>query len=181
MALAARAGEMVGDAQGEQLPDLLAPGLKLIFVGVQAGGCSAKAGAYFAGRGNQFWPTLYEIGLTPRLFSPSDYREMLGRGFGFTDLVKVAGEKERNAKPTPEDLVRFNEKLAQFKPSAVAFTSKGAGVFYLGKPAAKVAYGRQPAQLQGAPTLFVLPSPSGAARKSWDLAPWREMAEWVCR
>ena len=165
----------------EQLPDLLAPGLKLIFVGPQAGGCSAKAGGYFAGRGNRFWPTLHEIGLTPQVFKPVAYREMLGLGIGFTDLVKVAGETEREVKPSPADLAAFEAKLKRYVPSAVAFTAKGAAVSYLGKKPAEIGYGRQPSRGEGAPVIFVLPSPSGAARKSWDIAPWRELAEWVKR
>ncbi|XSG83478.1 MAG: mismatch-specific DNA-glycosylase [Methyloligella sp. ZOD6] len=163
----------------EQLPDLLAPGLDIVFAGAQAGGCSAKAGAYFAGRGNQFWPTLYAIGLTPRLFRPEDYREGLDLGFGFTDLVKVAGETERNVKPTADDLAAFAAKMEKFAPRAIAFTSKGAGAFWLKRPAAKIDTGLQAETGPGGAALFVLPSPSGAARKSWDLAPWRELAAWV--
>src|SRR3546814_13773735 len=48
------------------LPDVLAPGLRLVFCGSAAGRKSAELGAYYAGPGNKFWPTLYEIGLTPR-------------------------------------------------------------------------------------------------------------------
>ncbi|MEG6507425.1 mismatch-specific DNA-glycosylase [Methyloligella sp. 2.7D] len=167
------------DEGREQLPDLLAPGLKIVFVGSQAGGCSAKAGAYFAGRGNQFWPTLFEVGLTPRRFQPADYREGLELGFGFTDLVKVAGEKERNVKPTAEDLAAFDEKMALFAPKAIAFTSKGAGAFWLKRPAGKIGYGLQPALEETGPAVFVLPSPSGAARRAWDIEPWRQLAEWA--
>lgn len=166
----------VAEERREQLPDLLAPGLRIVFVGSQAGGCSSKAGAYYAGRGNQFWPALFEIGLTPRLFRPEDYREALDLGFGFTDLVKVAGDTERNVKPSGADLAAFDAKMATFKPRAIAFTSKGAGAFWLKQPAAKIAYGLQPASEPGGPAIFVLPSPSGAARKNWDLAPWRELA-----
>lgn len=178
MSVAAKERQGEG-ARREQLPDLLAPRLDIVFAGAQAGGCSAKAGAYFAGRGNQFWPTLYEIGLTPRLFRPEDYREALDLGFGFTDLVKVAGETERNVKPTADDLAAFEAKMEKFAPRAIAFTSKGAGAFWLKRPAAKLDYGLQAEQGPGGAALFVLPSPSGAARKSWDLAPWRQLAEWA--
>src|SRR3546814_7604122 len=54
------------------LPDVLAPGLRLVFCGSAAGRKSAELGAYYAGPGNKFWPTLYEIGLTPRHFRPQD-------------------------------------------------------------------------------------------------------------
>ena len=53
------------------LPDVLAPGLRAVFCGTAAGTKSAIAGAYYAGPGNKFWPTLHAIGLTPRRFAPA--------------------------------------------------------------------------------------------------------------
>ncbi len=39
-----------------------------------------------------------------------------------------------------------------------------------------VAYGPQEEQIGGA-AVWVLPSTSGAARRYWDVGPWRELAE----
>jgi len=50
------------------LPDVLKPGLKVVFCGTAAGNRSAKIKAYYAGRDNQFWAVLHRIGLTPRQF-----------------------------------------------------------------------------------------------------------------
>src|SRR3546814_14513308 len=72
------------------LPDVLAPGLRLVFCGSAAGRKSAELGAYYAGPGNKFWPTLYEIGLTPRHFRPQEFRELRTPGIGLTDLAKSA-------------------------------------------------------------------------------------------
>ena len=71
------------------LPDILAPGLDIVFCGTAVGNVSAQRGAYYAGLGNMFWPTLYEIGLTPRRLQPEEFREVLSFGLGLTDLVKA--------------------------------------------------------------------------------------------
>ena len=47
------------------IPDLIRPGLRIVFCGTALGAASARAGAYYAGPGNKFWPTLHEVGLTP--------------------------------------------------------------------------------------------------------------------
>jgi hypothetical protein len=71
------------------LDDLLPPGLRLVICGTAAGERSAKLGAYYAGRGNKFWRTLHEVGLTPdRTLIPSEFRELLSYGIGLTDLAK---------------------------------------------------------------------------------------------
>ncbi|WP_422392985.1 G/U mismatch-specific DNA glycosylase [Moorella humiferrea] len=70
------------------LPDVIKPGLKVIFCGMAAGNRSATIGSYYAGRGNQFWAVLYRIGLTPRQLQPREYRSLLSYGIGLTDLVK---------------------------------------------------------------------------------------------
>jgi G:T/U-mismatch repair DNA glycosylase len=67
-----------------KLPDLLAPNLRVIFVGTAAGKRSAEFGHYYAGRGNRFWRTLHEVGLTPRLFEPGEFRALLALGIGHT-------------------------------------------------------------------------------------------------
>src|SRR5579883_1213442 len=72
------------------LEDLLVPGLGLVFCGTAAGTVSARLGQYYAHPQNKFWPTLYEIGLTPTLFKPAQYRQLLDLGIGLTDLAKYA-------------------------------------------------------------------------------------------
>ena len=71
------------------LPDVLAPGLKIVFCGSAAGTASALARAYYAKPGNKFWPTLAATGLTPALVKPSDYLRVLEYGIGMTDMCKV--------------------------------------------------------------------------------------------
>ena len=61
----------------EHLPDVLRPDLDVVFVGTAAGRRSAAVGAYYAHPGNRFWKTLHSTGLTPRLFAPDEFRELL--------------------------------------------------------------------------------------------------------
>jgi TDG/mug DNA glycosylase family protein len=62
------------------LPDLLAPGLNIVFCGTAVSAVSAARGAYYAGPGNAFWPTLYAVGLTPRRFEPEEYPSIIRLG-----------------------------------------------------------------------------------------------------
>ena len=70
------------------LPDYLRKGMKLVIVGCNPTESSVRAGHYYAGRGNQFWPTLYESGVVPEPFDYPDDRRIIEFGIGLTDLVK---------------------------------------------------------------------------------------------
>ena len=73
---------------GHILPDLLRPGLRLVFCGTAAGSVSAMRGHYYAHPQNRFWGILHEVGLTPRLLAPAEYPLLLDWGVGLTDLAK---------------------------------------------------------------------------------------------
>src|SRR3954464_11234255 len=70
------------------LPDVLVPGLKLVFCGTAPSPTSAARGAYYAGPGNRFWDILAETGLTPRRLAPEEYGLLPQFGIGLTDIVK---------------------------------------------------------------------------------------------
>ncbi|HTM29231.1 MAG TPA: mismatch-specific DNA-glycosylase, partial [Rhodanobacter sp.] len=70
------------------LPDVLQPGLALVFCGTAAGKRSAADHAYYAHPGNLFWRALFEAGLTPRLLAPAEFPQLPGYGIGLTDLAK---------------------------------------------------------------------------------------------
>src|SRR3954462_737844 len=72
------------------LPDVLVPGLALVFCGTAPSPTSAARGAYYAGPGNRFWDILAETGLTPRLLAPEDYPVLPQFGIGLTDIAKCA-------------------------------------------------------------------------------------------
>jgi TDG/mug DNA glycosylase family protein len=158
------------------VPDLLAPGLDLVFCGTAPSPASFKARAYYANPGNAFWPTLFAVGLTPERFAPSRYPELLTLGLGLTDLNKTEYGSDHELSADAMDAASLHAKLRRFRPAAIAFTSKHAASLGLGVTAP--AYGRQAAAIEDA-VAFVLASPSGRARSFWTLEPWREAAAFV--
>jgi len=154
------------------LPDLLAPGLDIVFCGTAVGTASARRGAYYAGPGNAFWPTLFKVGLTPRLIAPEEYRDLRQYGLGLTDLAKTVSGADDSLSAHHFDCARLRRALLKYRPGVLAFTSKRAAREFVGHP---VGYGMLREKIGGT-ALFVLPSPSGAARRHWSLAPWRELA-----
>src|SRR5437588_8201116 len=77
-------------AEGKRVPDVVAPGLDVIFCGINPGLWSAAVGHHFARPGNRFWKALHAAGFTEELLSPSDERRLLGAGVGVTNLVSRA-------------------------------------------------------------------------------------------
>ena len=71
------------------IQDVLAPGLRVVFCGTALGKRSAQVGAYYAGPGNRFWTTLHEVGLTPVVLRPDEYRQLVDHGIGLTDICKT--------------------------------------------------------------------------------------------
>ena len=159
-----------------RLPDLLAPGLDLVFCGTAPSPASFQARAYYANPGNAFWPTLHAVGLTPERFAPERFRELLGHGLGLTDLNKTEVGSDHELSAQAMDARSLHAKLRRYQPAAVAFTSKHAAALALGVKAP--GYGRQKDLLDGV-VAFVLASPSGRARSFWTLEPWQETAAFV--
>ncbi len=154
------------------LPDVLQPGLDIVFCGTAAGAASARAGAYYAGPGNAFWPTLHAVGLTPRRLEPAEFRLVTQFGLGLTDLAKTVSGNDSALPSGSFDVRRVRSAILAVRPRILAFTSKRAAREFLGVAAD---YGRQRDRL-GETLLFVLTSPSGQARSHWNLAVWRALA-----
>src|SRR5262249_14972881 len=72
------------------VPDVTAPGLRVLFSGINPGLYSAATGHHFARPGNRFWPALHSSGFPPRLLRPSEQEELLGLGLGITNVVERA-------------------------------------------------------------------------------------------
>src|SRR5207244_7708842 len=70
-----------------EVPDVLAPGLAVVFCGINPGRVSAKAGAHFANPRNDFWRLLHEAGFTPRLYEPDEQFSLLELGIGLTNAA----------------------------------------------------------------------------------------------
>lgn len=165
-----------GDTKdGGVLPDVLAPGLAAVFCGSAPGHVSARVGAYYAGPGNRFWPTLHAVGLTPRRLAPAEFREVLRYGIGLTDLAKHESGVDRDLSAAAYDPGGLRARIARIAPRILAFTAKRPAQAFLGR---RPDYGWQPERI-GETRLFVLPSPSGAARGHWDETHWRELAAHV--
>jgi TDG/mug DNA glycosylase family protein len=160
----------------EKLPDQLREDLRLVFVGTAAGQRSADVGHYYAHRGNRFWRTIHEIGITPRRYEPHEFPDLLKLGIGFTDMCKSGAGMDHQALAFPIDIPGFCEKMRRYRPKIVAFTSKKAASLFYSRPTKAVALGRQPAQ-DDFPVVFVLASPSGAASSHWSVQPWQELAD----
>jgi double-stranded uracil-DNA glycosylase len=158
------------------VPDLLAPGLDLVFCGTAPSPASFRARAYYANPGNAFWATLHAVGLTPERLTPQRYPELLGWRIGLTDLNKTEYGSDHELSAHAMDAKSLHAKLRKYRPAAVAFTSKNAASLGLGIKTP--AYGRQRELLEGA-VVFVLASPSGRARSFWTIEPWRAAASFV--
>src|ERR1043165_4245904 len=77
-------------AAGRSVPDVIAPGLRVLFCGINPGLYAAAVGHHFARPGNRFWPTLYRAGFTERLLSPFEESELLQSGYGFPNMAAGA-------------------------------------------------------------------------------------------
>ncbi|MEP0322515.1 mismatch-specific DNA-glycosylase [Bauldia litoralis] len=157
------------------LPDVLRPGLRIVFCGTGAGRRSAEVGAYYAKPGNRFWPTLHAVGLTPRQFDPHDFATVVDHGIGLTDVAKAHVGQDSDLVVTDADIADLAVRIGSVAPRYLAFTSKKAASLFLKRPTGQLAYGLQAVTL-GATGLIVLPSPSGLATSYWTIAPWREAA-----
>lgn len=158
-------------AAGGRVPDLIQPGLRVLFCGINPGLYSAATRHHFARPGNRFWPALHAGGFTTRLVAPWEERGLLELGLGITNLVARATAAA--AELSPAELLagrrRLARKVARYRPAWVAVLGVGAYRTGFRRPDARL--GRQPERLAGA-GLWVLPNPSGlnAHHQPRDLA-----------
>lgn len=162
----------------EQLiPDVLAPGLDVVFCGTALSAASHSKRAYYAKPGNRFWPTLAAVGFTPRRLAPVEYPEVTRYGLGLTDVCKTASGQDADLNAEDFDPGALIGKITTHRPQFVAFTSKRAAREALDINAD---YGLQPETI-GETGVFVLPSTSGLATRFWDETHWHELARLVGR
>jgi double-stranded uracil-DNA glycosylase len=147
-------------ARGKQLRDVIAPGLKVLFCGINPGLYSAATGHHFARPGNRFWPALHAAGFTPRLLHPSEKQVLLDAGYGLTNLVEraTAGAAELAPGEFVAGRKRLASKVRRYRPRVIAFLGMGAYRHAFGTPGAPL--GEQPERFEGA-RVWLLPSPSG--------------------
>lgn len=146
--------------QGRTLPDVIAPGLRVLFCGINPGLYTAWAGYHFARPGNRFWPTLHRSGFTPRLFEPREQHELLTLGLGITNVVARASATaaELSAAELRAGGGLLRGTVEQQAPSYLAVLGVTAYRSAFGERRATL--GEQPHQI-AATTVWVLPNPSG--------------------
>jgi len=147
-------------ARGRRVPDVIAPKLDILFVGINPGLWSGATGHHFARPGNRFWPALHRAGLTPRQFAPHEERELLKYGIGITNIVNrtTAAAGELSKKELIAGGRRLTAGIRRRKPRIVAFLGIEAYRAAFGVKRAPV--GRQETGIGGA-AVWVLPNPSG--------------------
>src|SRR5687767_2368989 len=147
-------------AANKGIRDVVAPGLRVLFVGINPGLYSGATGYHFARPGNRFWPALHLAGLTERVLAPDEADALLAAGYGVTNLV--ARTTARADELTAEELRAGAERLARLaariRPARVAVLGVTAYRTAFERPKAVV--GPQPERLSGG-ELWVLPNPSG--------------------
>lgn len=147
-------------AYDQEVPDIIAPHLKVLFCGINASIYSAAVGHHFARPGNRLWKALYKAGFTDRLLSPAEDRRLLDYGYGMTNIVARAtarADELDNAelKQGCRDLVA---KVQQFRPQYLAVL--GISAYRVAFEQRKATIGPQSVTINMT-KIWVLPNPSG--------------------
>ena len=154
------------------VPDVLAPGVRVVFCGINPGRASAAAGAPFANPRNDFWRLLHAAGFTPRLLEPQEAAELVRYGIGLTNAARrtTRGSGDLRKADFADAAERLDEIARSLSPAAMGFVGK---IAYTGPFGGHVEYGLQETSL-GETALFVLPSTSPANAA----VPWEERLRW---
>jgi TDG/mug DNA glycosylase family protein len=152
--------EQLAAASGRTVPDVVAPGLRVLFCGINPGLYSGATGHHFARPGNRFWAAIHGAGLTSRLLQPDEERELLDAGLGITNLVarSTASAAELDAAELQDGARRLARTVARLRPELVAVLGISAYRTAFERPHAT--FGEQPEGIADA-RLWVLPNPSG--------------------
>jgi TDG/mug DNA glycosylase family protein len=158
--------------RGCEVDDLVGPGLRLLFVGINPGLWTAAVQTHFAHPTNRFYPALAAAGITDyevdRVagMTDADRAHLVARGLGITNLVRRASARasELSREELREGGERLLELVAENRPKVVAIAGISAYRDAFGERG--TALGRQPDTLESASrwsdaTLWVVPNPSG--------------------
>ncbi len=147
-------------ARDKTLRDVIAPGLQVLFCGINPGLYSGATGHHFARPGNRFWPTIHQAGFTPRLLHPSEQRELLQWGYGITNLVPrtTATADELSVEELLAGRKRLTGKIKRYQPRVLAVL--GIGAYRTAFQLPKATLGLQTVHI-GNTMMWVLPNPSG--------------------
>ncbi len=145
---------------GRTIPDLAAPGLRVLFCGINPGLVSGARGLHFARPGNRFWRVLHGAGFTDRVLDPAEQRHLLDLGLGITNLVPLTsrGAADLSTAQLRAGAGHLEHKVARLRPAYVAVLGMQAYRTAFRRPLATI--GRQHERLSRA-ELWLLPNPSG--------------------
>jgi TDG/mug DNA glycosylase family protein len=145
---------------GRTIPDVIGPGLAVLFCGINPGLYSAATGRHFARPGNRFWPALHRAGFTPRQLLPAEQEKLLGYRLGVTNLVAraTAAAAELTAAELTAGARVLAGKVRRYRPEWVAVVGVTAYRVAFGRP--KATFGPQDEAIGGT-RIWVLPNPSG--------------------
>jgi TDG/mug DNA glycosylase family protein len=145
------------------LPDVLAPGLAVVFIGINPGARAAAAGHNFAGSNNRFWRAVHLAGFTPVELSAEQDQTFVKYGCGLT--TAVARPTRRAEEVTRAEVIAgvavLKAKIERYAPGTIAFLGKAAFAAINGQR--EVIWGPQPGRFAGA-AVWVVPNPSGLNR-----------------
>lgn len=152
--------EEFGAARELTVPDVVAPGLDVLFCGINPGLFSAATGCHFARPGNRFWPALHRGGFTDRVLRPDEQELLLQYGLGVTNIVARASARadELSVDELREGAARLTELVREYRPRVVAVLGISAYRDGFGQRHAVV--GEQEVRV-GDARVWVLPNPSG--------------------
>lgn len=163
------------------LPDYLRTGMKLIIVGCNPSDRSARVGHYYSGRGNEFWPLMYDSGVVPELLDHHSDKRMIEFGIGLTDLVKrpTRAAEELTREEYAEGRIMLSQKFEQYTPQVIAFNGVGTFENFAQRPCKP---GLQKDRLYGA-QVFVLPSTSATngTSRGLKLRYFRQLAKLLAK
>lgn len=168
--------------RGAKVHDVAAPGLEVLFCGINPGRWSGAVGHHFAHPGNRFWRALHLAGFTDRQLDPAEEHLLLHNGIGITNLVNrtTVAAVDLDADELRQGAISLERKVRRLRPKTVAFLGMGAFRVAFRRPLA--AAGRQPELLAGA-DVWMLPNPSGL-QASYGLDQvvdqLRSLREFVC-
>ena len=147
-------------AVGRTIPDVIGPGLRVLFCGINPGLMSGTSGQHFARPGNRFWKVLHLAGFTERVLAPSEQWHLVDGGLGITNLVPTASRAatDLTVAQLREGARALERKVASTGPEFVAVLGMQAYRTAFQRPSATA--GEQPDRLAGA-RLWLLPNPSG--------------------
>ena len=166
---------MSATGAASDVPDVLAPGLKAIFCGINPGRVSAAARAHFANPRNDFWRLLQDAGFTPRLMAPEEQFDLPSYGYGLTNAAyrTTPGSGDLRRRDFAGSAERLEGIARELEPGVIAFVGKEA---YRGAFNERPELGLQKRKL-GETRLYVLPSTSPANAA----VPYAERLRWFRR